>query len=180
MMSKLNNWYVITGGPSSGKTTVIKELAKRGYKTLEETARKIIAGEMAKGKTLAEILAPIDTQHKIIARNIEREKGLDPNEVIFFDRAIPDTYAYYHLRGFEIDDTLMNAIKPVNYKGVFMLELLPKYSRDGVRSENKADAKIVENHLRKIYKDIGTPITEVPIMSVPQRVDFIIQKLYNT
>ena len=31
--SKINSWYVITGGPSTGKTTVINLLHKLGYHT---------------------------------------------------------------------------------------------------------------------------------------------------
>jgi predicted ATPase len=30
------NWYVITGGPSSGKSTVIQELKDLGYTTAHE------------------------------------------------------------------------------------------------------------------------------------------------
>ena len=50
-----SKWYVITGGPSSGKTTVLKKLAELGYLTYPEAARVFIDGEMAKGKSLKEI-----------------------------------------------------------------------------------------------------------------------------
>jgi predicted ATPase len=33
IQAKQTNWYVITGGPSSGKTTTINILTARGYKT---------------------------------------------------------------------------------------------------------------------------------------------------
>ena len=35
-------WYVITGGPSAGKTTVIDLLSKHGYATTIEEARHYI------------------------------------------------------------------------------------------------------------------------------------------
>ncbi len=41
--------YVLTGGPSVGKITVIEILAKRGYKILPEVARMIIEEERIKG-----------------------------------------------------------------------------------------------------------------------------------
>lgn len=50
-----NNWFALTGAPSSGKTTVLKELEKKGYKVYEEWARVYIDSEMQKGKTLKEI-----------------------------------------------------------------------------------------------------------------------------
>ncbi|PIS15984.1 hypothetical protein COT62_00785 [Candidatus Roizmanbacteria bacterium CG09_land_8_20_14_0_10_41_9] len=52
---KKNNWYVITGAPSAGKTTLLKELEKKGYTVIYEAARIIIDREMKKGKKLSEI-----------------------------------------------------------------------------------------------------------------------------
>ena len=49
------NWYVITGGPSSGKTTTVNLLNKRGYKTTIEHARHYLDTQLVKGKTVDEI-----------------------------------------------------------------------------------------------------------------------------
>ena len=38
----ITNWCVITGGPCTGKTTVVELLAQRGYKTTIEHARHYI------------------------------------------------------------------------------------------------------------------------------------------
>jgi len=48
-------WYVITGGPCSGKTTIIKELRKIGYIVYPEAARIFIDKEIRKGRLLKEI-----------------------------------------------------------------------------------------------------------------------------
>jgi predicted ATPase len=40
------NWYVITGAPSSGKTTLLKELEELGYRVIHEVARAFIEMEM--------------------------------------------------------------------------------------------------------------------------------------
>ena len=50
-------WYVLTGGPCSGKTTLIDELKQRGYSVFPEPARIVIASELAQGKTIQDILA---------------------------------------------------------------------------------------------------------------------------
>ena len=39
---KETNWYVLTGGPGSGKTTTINSINKRGYKTTIEHARHYV------------------------------------------------------------------------------------------------------------------------------------------
>ena len=36
------NLYVITGGPGSGKTTVLAELERQGFRCAPEVARQII------------------------------------------------------------------------------------------------------------------------------------------
>ncbi len=46
------NWQVITGGPSTGKTTVINLLAKKGYKTTIEHARHYIDTMRDEGETV--------------------------------------------------------------------------------------------------------------------------------
>ncbi|PZR03085.1 MAG: hypothetical protein DI539_26790, partial [Flavobacterium psychrophilum] len=49
------NWYVITGGPCTGKTTVVELLAKRGYVTIAEQARHYIDTQKVEGRTVEEI-----------------------------------------------------------------------------------------------------------------------------
>jgi predicted ATPase len=50
-----NYWYAVAGGPSSGKTTLVNELAKRGFQVYSEAARALIAREMSRGCSLEEI-----------------------------------------------------------------------------------------------------------------------------
>ena len=52
----MNNFYVITGGPGSGKTSLINELNNSGYLTVPEGGHRIIkdqtesAGEVFPGR----------------------------------------------------------------------------------------------------------------------------------
>jgi len=41
--------YVITGGPGTGKTTVLRELQRRGFAVAEEVARRIIREQIDSG-----------------------------------------------------------------------------------------------------------------------------------
>src|SRR5215471_9105370 len=42
---------IITGGPGAGKTTLLAALGSRGYSTVEESARAVIAERLAQGAT---------------------------------------------------------------------------------------------------------------------------------
>ena len=54
-LSKQTNWYVITGGPGSGKTTTVNLLRARGYNTTIEHARHYIDTQRVTGRTVDEI-----------------------------------------------------------------------------------------------------------------------------
>ncbi|NIY98449.1 AAA family ATPase, partial [Salipiger sp. HF18] len=44
-----DQFFVVTGGPGVGKTSLITELARRGFHTNPESGRAIIREEMARG-----------------------------------------------------------------------------------------------------------------------------------
>jgi predicted ATPase len=50
------NWHVITGAPCSGKTTLIGELAAKGFRTVPESGRAYVERERAQGRTTDELL----------------------------------------------------------------------------------------------------------------------------
>lgn len=53
----MTNWYVITGGPSSGKTTTVNLLRDRGYTTTIEHARHYLDLQRIAGRTVEEVRA---------------------------------------------------------------------------------------------------------------------------
>ncbi len=44
-----DQFFVVTGGPGAGKTSLIEEFARRGFHTIPESGRAIIREEMASG-----------------------------------------------------------------------------------------------------------------------------------
>ena len=43
------NFHIITGGPGSGKTSIIEALRERGYRCVDEVGRKIIREQVLIG-----------------------------------------------------------------------------------------------------------------------------------
>ena len=175
-MSTDTNWYVITGSPSSGKTTTIEHLASLGYETVPEAARILIDTEAKKGKTTEEIRNnEAEFQRKILQMKIEAEEKLPSEQVIFFDRGIPDSVAYYQLCGLDTDSVKKES-KKRKYRRVFLLEQL-QFEKDYARSENERLASSLNRLIRKAYSDLGYDIIFVPRASVGKRTEFIISKL---
>lgn len=176
-MDQLPNWYVITGGPSSGKTSVINELQNRGFKTVAESARHYLELQLVNGRDIQEIrLHQARVQHKVLNNQMENERNLDPHELTFLDRAMPDSMAYYQFLGINPDEKLIEALKTAHYKKVFVLDLLPMVN-DAVRQEDLAAQKRIHSLIIEVYRNQGETIVMVPLMSIKERADFILAHL---
>ena len=172
-----NNWYVITGGPGSGKTTTVNLLNAKGYKTTIEHARHYIDSQRQNGKTVEEIRKHQEEfQMRVLEMQIAQEAALAPDELVFLDRAIPDALAYYRFLNLPVSRKLTEALQEVNYKKVFVLDILPLV-QDYARREDEAAQKKIHQLLIEVYESLGPPVVHVPVLSPEERVHFILAHL---
>ncbi len=174
------NWCVFTGAPSSGKTSVLEELAHRGYAVQVEVARELIETALRQGMSLFEIRDKAhvqDLQRRIVALKLAREKGLHPETLIFSDRGTPDSIAYYRAAGIDTAPAIA-ASQIFQYRAVFLFERLPLV-KDDVRTETDAQAAALEQAIINDYEGLGYSLTRVPVMPIAARADFILQQLGN-
>src|SRR5688572_11246402 len=135
------NWYVITGGPGSGKTTTVNLLKERGYITTFEHARHYLDTQRLKGKTIEEVRKQQkEFQLGVLDMQIEQEDQISPDVQVFLDRAIPDALAYYRFLNLPEDEKLTEALRTVSYKKVFILDCL-LLVKDYARTEDEAAQK---------------------------------------
>lgn len=169
------NWCVITGAPSSGKTSVIDELQRRGYATDNEIARELMEKLMATGKSLADIRTKQESvqelQRNILKVKMEHEASLDPQKIVFMDRGMGDSITYYRRAGLD-PMTAKAACEKYRYRHVFLFERLP-LQKDNIRTESDADAENIEKMLQSDYESLGYKVVRVPVLPVSGRADFI-------
>lgn len=172
-----NNWYVITGGPSSGKTTTVNMLSERGYKTTIEHARHYIDTMHQGGRSVEEIRSnQMEFQLGVLEMQIEQEAILSAGDMVFLDRAIPDALAYYRFLNLEVDERLTKAMETASYKKIFILSLLP-FVKDYARTEDEQAQKQLHSLLIEVYASLPSPVIHVPILSPEERVNFILNNL---
>jgi predicted ATPase len=176
-VSKQTNWCVITGGPSSGKSTVIRLLKDQGFQTTIELARHYIDLQRMNGRSTEEIRAnQRQFQHKVLNLQIEQERRLDPQEVVFLDRGLPDELAYYQYFNLPPDEKLIEYLNQNTYKKIFIMDLLP-LDKDYARTEDVEAQKTLHQLIIDIYKKRSEPVVMVPVLPPKERVKFILDNL---
>ena len=170
------NWHVITGSSCSGKTTLINQLAEKGFRTIPEVARQYFEREIAKGRSINEIREErVALTYHISGMQQGLECGLRAADTTFLDRALPDSFVFYRIAGRNPNELLSDCFKH-RYASVFMLNRLP-YQRDGVRTADDAIADYYDEWIARDYSALGYNVVRVPIMSPKERLAFVLEKL---
>ncbi len=175
-MTRHTNWHIITGAPCSGKTTVICELERMGYRVVHEAARAYIDSQLQKGRTMDSIRGnALEMQQTILHQKLKNEAFLPDAELIFLDRGIPDSIAYYHLSGLDTDEPLKYS-REVRYKKILFFERLA-FAQDRVRSEDDQTAAKLDTLTAMSYNMLDYELIRVPVLSVRERTEFVLQNL---
>lgn len=163
--------YILTGGPGSGKSSIILELEARGEYIVREAAEDVIRRTQAKG-----IERPWENpnfQRDILRLQIQREKAIPAGvERAFIDRGILDGLAYT-TPGTEISREIQREAR--TYAGVFLIKNLGQTQTNKVRREDQEAALKIESGLREIYDLAGYRIMAIPACPVEQRAEAILE-----
>ena len=170
------NWHVITGASCSGKTTLINQLADKGFQTESEVARQYFERELAEGRTIDEIRGDqVALTRQILGMMVKNESGLKATEITFLDRALPDGLAFYRQNGMNPNELLRDCFQN-RYASVFMLDRFP-YHRDGVRTADDKTAAYFESCMYRDYSALGYNVVRVPVLPPEERLAFVLEGL---
>ena len=170
------NWYVITGAPCSGKTTLIEQLADRGCRTIPETARLYMENEIAAGRSFLEIREDVDTlERSLIEMQLRFERTLHDNDIAFLDRGLPDGLTYCRVAGMNPNKILSECFHH-RYASIFMLDRCP-YQKEGVRTGDDARADLLDEWLNRDYCALGYSVVRVPVLSPIDRLTFVLERI---
>lgn len=178
--------YALTGGPSSGKTSIIKELEKRGEPVIHEAATDWIIRKIESG--ISEPWKEERFTLDILNMQLEKEESWLLREgKVFVDRGVFDIYPFAMANGLAGTKTLACANKILNridlnqrYKAIFFI--MPHSEnfstlQNEIRRENTQDAAKLEVATYAIYCRHDNFIVVPGGMSPAERADFILEKI---
>ncbi|TVZ51807.1 AAA family ATPase [Dokdonia sp. Hel_I_53] len=173
---------LLIGGPSTGKTTLLKHLKQLGHPCLEEISRQVIQKAQNQGIDQLFLEKPLLFSELLKDARIDQwQQAVEyKNENVFIDRGIPDTVAYMDYIGQVYPDTFIEACTRYRYDSVFILPPWKEiHVTDSERYESFEEATKIQLHLLKTYKDYGYHPVEIPIGSIEERGDFIVNAIRN-
>lgn len=176
-----NSTIVITGGPGTGKSSVIKSLENSGHLCFHEVSREITAQAQKEGVEQLFLENPILFSEKLLEARIhqyQQAKSIPGN--IFLDRGIPDVVAYMDYFGTTYPNKFRLACEESKYDQIFILPPWKEiYRNDNERYESFEQALEIHEHLKQSYLTFGYRPVEVPKDSIIKRREFILKKAGN-
>jgi predicted ATPase len=171
---------VITGGPGADKTTLITSLAARGYATMAESAREIIAARLAQG--LPPRPDPAAFAREILDKDDQKYFGTPQSErPIFYGRSALEAIAMVHEASPLPEEELK--VKLSCYTFHHTVFVLPPwqdiYVTDAERDHDFTHAVAVYGQVVRWYTQCGYRIHEVPRLEVGQRASHVLHALAN-
>jgi predicted ATPase len=173
---------VITGGPGSGKTSLIDFLEKEGYPVMQEISRDVILEAQKEGIDQLFLENPILFSEKLLEGRLSQfHEGINCTEtILFYDRGMPDVTAYMDFVNTKYPTIFDETCIQYKYDKIFVLPPWEEiYEQDNERYESFEQAEKIFEFLKNGYKNYGYKINEVPVGSIKERVDFILKKLKN-
>lgn len=174
------NFFVITGGPGMGKTSLLEELERRKYICIPETGRQIIIHQMnIKGIALPWKSPMLFGELMFRQAHEDFLTCGEQQQPVFFDRGIPDVIGYMELCRLQPGREIKEIAKSLRYHPlVFITPPWEEiYRNDTERKQSFPEAVETYKMMQKVYTKLGYQTLEIPKVSIRDRADFLIKAI---
>jgi predicted ATPase len=173
-----NNFYVITGGPGAGKTSLLENLALKGYNYIPETARQIIKERLSKG------LSPRPDPGRFAQQIFDQDwnnfiSNSHLSSLLFFDRSFMDSACMLFESGKDSYNKIRNSHLTHRYNNkVFITPPWKEiYRNDTERDQSFEQSIEVYERLEKWYKGHAYNVIVLPEDTIENRTNFILGEI---
>ena len=166
---------LITGCSGGGKSTLLAELAARGFSVVEEPGRRIVKEELeSAGNALPWNNLAAFARRAIALATEDYSTASKHSGWTFFDRGLVDAAAaLQHATGEPLREDLLAAHR--YHDRVFLTPPWPEiYENDPERKHGLADAVAEYERIEALLPRLGYDVVILPKASVSQRADFLL------
>lgn len=170
------NFFVFTGGPGVGKTTLLRHLEGMGERVVEENARAVIRENVERGGRAVPWIDNGAYVEQMAARDIANfDRLAGETRRVFFDRGIADSYG---ANGAEPSPELIAAIATRRYnRCVFVFPPWREiYQTDAERKQDWGEAEATFDKVLQVLPQIGYEPVIVPRGDVEMRAAFVLAR----
>ena len=175
-----DRFYIITGGPGSGKTTLINALRSHGYFCTTEAGRGIIQDQVAISGPAVPWQDPLLFAEMMLSWDMRSyhlaEETPGP---VFFDRGVADVAAYLRLMGIPVPEHIQSAAMNFHYnRSIFLAPPWREiFHPDVERKQDFSEAERTYQALVATYNELSYELIELPRASVDERLRFILGQI---
>lgn len=180
MTADADRLFVVTGGPGSGKSSLIDRLASLRFATAPEAGRAIIRDQLAIG---GPALPWADTglfAELILSWELRsyRQAIATPGPV-FLDRGVPDVLGYLYLLGADVPAHVRKAVDAFPYhRRVFIAPHWPEiYTHDEERKQSLGESERTHDAMARAYTECGYDLVPLPLTTIEERAEFVLTTL---
>lgn len=177
MQSSTDKLLVLTGGPGSGKTTLIEALGDAGFATCPEAGRAIIRDQVALDGPALPWNDPVLFAELMLSWELRSHRAAAARGgPVFFDRGVPDVIGYLRLTGIAVPAHMQEAAVRFRYgPKVFVTPPWREiFVRDDERSQTWEEAVRTHDIMIETYAGFGYEPVPLPCASVEHRLRFIL------
>jgi predicted ATPase len=177
MPNQLDRFFVLTGGPGAGKTTLIEALASAGFATTTEAGRAIIRDQMEIGGPATHQTDPALFAELMLAFDLQSYRhALEQSGPVFFDRGITELAGYHRMMGLPTPAHFRTAAEKFRYNPkVFVAPPWPEiFANDSERKQSLGEAARTHAAAVQIYREYGYETVALPKAPVEERLRFVL------
>ncbi|WP_263417103.1 AAA family ATPase [Terriglobus albidus] len=173
----MQRFVILSGCSGGGKSSLLDQLARRGYRVVEEPGRRIVREETEQGGSALPWADVAAFLRRAITISLRDRDAAPSQDWVFFDRGLIDAAsALQHVTGEPVLEELGR--KHRYYPQVFLTPPWPEiYSTDAERRHSFDDAIAEYERLLKTYPSLGYKVILLPKIGIRERADFVLETL---